>query len=168
MKKKKKLRRKAFVIQKVFLPDFISNHSKSIFFVVLMFVGQKNIYSNIDLPHFTLSSSNPRPLCIWLILFYFYLFCFFFLYQRSFSFSTDKYLNIKVFNFLWTKFSYKIDYNLKLQLYSIPLTLLHISKIKPLDYMFFTLLIHKSNFVLIEYYLLYNLLAYILCIILNY
>ena len=111
---KKKLRRKAFVIQKVFLPDFISNHSKSIFFVVLMFVGQKNIYSNIDLPHFTLSSSNPpRPLCLWLILFYFYLFCYFFLYQPSFSLSTDKYLNIiniKLFIFLWRKFSYKIGY----------------------------------------------------------
>ena len=34
--------------------------------------------------------------------------------------------------------------------------------------MFFTLLIHISNFVLIEYYLLYDLWAYILCIILNY
>ena len=79
--KKKEKKRKAFVIQKVFLADFISNNSKSIFFVVLMFVGQKYIYSNIDLPHFTLSSSNPRPLCLRLILFYFYLFCYFFLYQ---------------------------------------------------------------------------------------
>ena len=34
--------------------------------------------------------------------------------------------------------------------------------------MFFTLLIHMSNFVLIEYYLLYDLQADILCIILNY
>ena len=32
----------------------------------------------------------------------------------------------------------------------------------------FTFLIHMSNFVLIRYYLLYNLYAYILCIILNY
>ena len=63
-KKKKKLIRKAFAIQKVFLTDFISNNSKSFFFVVLIFVGQKNIYSNIHLPHFTLSSSNTRPLCL--------------------------------------------------------------------------------------------------------
>ena len=34
--------------------------------------------------------------------------------------------------------------------------------------MFFTLLIHKSIFVLIGYYLLYDLKHYILCIILNY
>ena len=34
--------------------------------------------------------------------------------------------------------------------------------------MFFTCLIHMSNFVLIEYYLLYDLQVYILCIILNY
>ena len=34
--------------------------------------------------------------------------------------------------------------------------------------MFFTLLIHISNFVSIEYYLLYDLYAHILCIILNY
>ena len=34
--------------------------------------------------------------------------------------------------------------------------------------MFFTLLIYKSNFVSIWYYLLYDLQAYILCIILNY
>ena len=34
--------------------------------------------------------------------------------------------------------------------------------------MFFTLLIHMSNFVLIEYYLLYALYDYILCIILTY
>ena len=34
--------------------------------------------------------------------------------------------------------------------------------------MFFTLLIHMLSFVSIEYYLLYNLLVYILCIILNY
>ena len=34
--------------------------------------------------------------------------------------------------------------------------------------MFFTLLIHKSNFVLIGYYLLYNIIYYILCIILKY
>ena len=34
--------------------------------------------------------------------------------------------------------------------------------------MLFTLLIHISNFVLIEYYLLYDLYVYILCIILNY
>ena len=34
--------------------------------------------------------------------------------------------------------------------------------------MFFMLLIHTSNFVLIRYYLLYNLYDYILCIILNY
>ena len=34
--------------------------------------------------------------------------------------------------------------------------------------MIFTLLKHKSNFVPIEYYLLYNLQDYILCIILNY
>ena len=33
--------------------------------------------------------------------------------------------------------------------------------------MFFTLLIHKSNFLLIGYFLLYNLKHYILCIILN-
>ena len=34
--------------------------------------------------------------------------------------------------------------------------------------MFFTLLIHISNFMIIGYYLLYYLLNYILCIILNY
>ena len=34
--------------------------------------------------------------------------------------------------------------------------------------MFFTLLMHMPNFVSIGYYLLYNLWAYILCIILNY
>ena len=34
--------------------------------------------------------------------------------------------------------------------------------------MFFTLLIYKSNFVSILYYLLYDWQAYILCIILNY
>ena len=34
--------------------------------------------------------------------------------------------------------------------------------------MFFTLLIRMSNFVLIRYYLLYDLITYILCIILNY
>ena len=34
--------------------------------------------------------------------------------------------------------------------------------------MFFMLLIHESNFVPIGYYLLYDLQAYILCIILNY
>ena len=34
--------------------------------------------------------------------------------------------------------------------------------------MFFTLLIHMSNFVSIGFYLLYDLIAYILCIILNY
>ena len=34
--------------------------------------------------------------------------------------------------------------------------------------MFFTLLINMLNFVLIRYYLLYNLYTYILCIILNY
>ena len=34
--------------------------------------------------------------------------------------------------------------------------------------MFFTLTIHMSNFVPIQYYLLYDLYAYILCIILNY
>ena len=34
--------------------------------------------------------------------------------------------------------------------------------------MFFTLSIHMLNFVQIEYYLLYDLQAYILCIILNY
>ena len=34
--------------------------------------------------------------------------------------------------------------------------------------MFFTLLLHKSNFLLIGYYLLYDLKYYILCIILNY
>ena len=33
---------------------------------------------------------------------------------------------------------------------------------------FFTFLIHMSNFVLIEHYLLYDLQVYILCIILNY
>ena len=34
--------------------------------------------------------------------------------------------------------------------------------------MFFVLLIHMSNFMLIGYYLLCDLYAYILCIILNY
>ena len=34
--------------------------------------------------------------------------------------------------------------------------------------MFFTLLIHMLNFAPIRYYLLYDLYAYILCIILNY
>ena len=34
--------------------------------------------------------------------------------------------------------------------------------------MFFMLLIQISNFVSIEYYLLYDLSAYILCILLNY
>ena len=34
--------------------------------------------------------------------------------------------------------------------------------------MFFILLIYMSNFVLIEHYLLYDLQAYILCMILNY
>ena len=34
--------------------------------------------------------------------------------------------------------------------------------------MFFMFLIHESNFVPIGYYLLYDLQAYILCIILNY
>ena len=34
--------------------------------------------------------------------------------------------------------------------------------------MIFTLLIHMSKFVLIEYYLLYDLQVYFLCIILNY
>ena len=37
-----------------------------------------------------------------------------------------------------------------------------------LNNMFFTLLIYVLNFVLIGYYLLYELQAYILCIILNY
>ena len=34
--------------------------------------------------------------------------------------------------------------------------------------MLYILLIHMPNFVLIEYYLLYDLQVYILCIILNY
>ena len=34
--------------------------------------------------------------------------------------------------------------------------------------MFFTFLIHISNFMSIGYYLLYDLYAYILCIVLNY
>ena len=34
--------------------------------------------------------------------------------------------------------------------------------------MFFLFLTHMSNFVSIRYYLLYDLLSYILCIILNY
>ena len=34
--------------------------------------------------------------------------------------------------------------------------------------MFFTLLIHMSSFISVRYYLLYDLQAYILCVILNY
>ena len=56
-----------------------------------------------------------------------------------------------------TKFNYKIGCSLRLQPYSILLKLLHILKIQPLDYMFFTLLIHLSNFVSIVYFLLYDL-----------
>ena len=56
-----------------------------------------------------------------------------------------------------TKLSYKIGCNLRLKLPLKKLTLLHILKIKPLDYIFFMLLIHMSNVVSIGYYLLYDL-----------
>ena len=130
MKKRKRKKEKHLLFKKYFSLILFLIILNLFFFVVLMFVGQKNIYSNIDLPHFTLSSSNPpRPLWLWLILFYFYLFCNFFLCQPIFSLSTDKYLNIiniKVFIFLWRKFNYKITYNLRQQPYSISLTILHI------------------------------------------
>ena len=51
-----------------------------------------------------------------------------------------------------TKFNYKIGCSLMLQPYSILLKLLHILKIQPLDCMFFTFLIHMSNFVSIVYF----------------
>ena len=41
-------------------------------------------------------------------------------------------------------------------------------KIQPLNCMFFMLLICMSNFMSIEYYLLYDLYTYILFVILNY
>ena len=67
-----------------------------------------------------------------------------------------------------TKFRYKTDCSLKIQPYTIKKILLQILKSNRWIAFFFTLLIHISNFVLIGYYLLYDLQAYILYIILNY
>ena len=49
------------------------------------------------------------------------------------------------------------DFSLKQQHYSIKWTLLHILKIQPLNCTLFTFLIYMSNFMSIEYYLLYDL-----------